>query len=165
MCEAMNYQHYQFVQRTCSRRRFLFVIRINTNLQKSAHACIFCLPFSNCLYDDPLAPWNTFIVNLICTLNALYLRVHARSHSQNVTVATGTCQCSVLLSPRPIRQHCTFTITPPTVSLYHCSCTPVQLFTSVHNRQGCKPLYPRVEMFLCGGSSHILNHESRFSIK
>ena len=75
----MNYQHYQFAQGTCSPRRYLLVLRINTNLQKSAHAWIFCLPFSNRLYNDPLAPWNTVIVNLICKLNALYLRVYARS--------------------------------------------------------------------------------------
>jgi len=101
---------------------------------------ILCLPFCNCLHDDPLAPYSTVIVNLMCTLNALYIRVYARSHSQNVTVATGTCQCSVVLSPRPIRQHCTFTITPPTVPLYHRSCTPVQLFTSVQTgRQASIP--------------------------
>ena len=146
------------MERICSRRRYLFVLRINI---RSAKICTF----SNRLYNDPLAPRSIVIVNVICTLNALYLRVNARSHSQNVTVATGTCQCSVVLSLRPIRQHCTFSITSQTVPSYHCSCTPLQLFSWVHNRQEAKPLHPCLGMFLCGGSSHILNHKARFSIK
>lgn len=157
----MNCQHYLFVHRTRSRRRYV----CSTDKYQIEKTCT-CVKFMPTILQPSLQWPARSMEHSHCEPNLYTERLISSGKckaTQNVTVATGTYQCSVVLSLRPIRQHCTFynyVTNNTTVPLY--SCTIIFVGSQQTGSQASIPMPWNVSL---RGSSHILNYKTHFSIK
>lgn len=146
----MNYQRYQFVQRTCSRRRCLFVLRIHI---KSAKICTNVIFLPTIL--QPSLQWPARSMEYSYCEPNLYTERLISSGKCKVT------QSERHLSNWNMSMFCS-SVTPSNSSaLYVCNCHQHTFLLLYNYFRGftagsqASISHPCLEMFPCGDSSHI----------